>query len=156
MGTATKLGSIIENEEHALSAKGGYVPDRKYNKIINIVLGPGEHVIIGARQSYLETLSPGIVLATNKRVLIIKLSFWSLYIGYNLMRPSLFINIHYNRITEISMSNGILHCSLMVRVFGGGDIRFDGLRRREAVRLVGFLERISVANEESGAESGLQ
>ncbi|HUB92326.1 MAG TPA: PH domain-containing protein [Candidatus Saccharimonadales bacterium] len=125
-----------------------YDPERKYRNIVKVVLAPNEHVVLGARQSYLETISPGIMLITNKRILIIKLSFWGLHFGHNLMRSSLFINLHYNKITETSLLNGRILCSIIIKILGGGERRFDGLRRKEATRLIGFLERIIVANED--------
>lgn len=147
--TSSKLEGIIEKENESISSKSPYKYDKRYDRFIRAVLGQSEHVILGARQSFPWTLSPGIMIATNKRILILKMSFWNLYSGYNVVDPSSFINIHYNRITETTLLHGRFLCSIILKVFGGGDIRFDKLRRREALRLVGFLERIAIANEES-------
>ncbi len=150
--TVSRLESIIEDEHRRIAGAGEYLPGRRYSDILKMVLGPGEHVVLGAVQSRLETLAPGIMIATNKKILVMKPSFWSLYLGHNIMRPSFFTNIHYNKITETTLYNGVLFCSLAIRISGGGEFTFDGVKRHDATRMIGFLERIAAANE---GESGL-
>ncbi len=143
---ASRFETIIESEEKQL---GLYRIEGKYRKMVKVMLAPGERIILGSRQSYWASLAPGVVFATNKRVLIIKLSMWSLYTGINVMNPSRFVNIHYSKITETELLNGRWLCSIIIRILASGETRFDGLRRKEATRMIGFLERIAMANEES-------
>lgn len=150
MDLTTRLEEIIEEEQkRMIHYKTRYVLEERYARIISALLSPGEYVILGARQNFPFSLAPGIMIATNKRVLIIKRSFWSFYAGHEFTTPSLFVNIHYNKITEISLLNGMLFCTILLKVLGSSaDVEFKTLRKKEATRMVGFLERIALANEE--------
>jgi hypothetical protein len=114
-----KLERIVDEEQARMIRQNKrYKLSNRYVKMISVLLAPKEYVVLGARQSFPRTLSPGLIVATNKRVLIVKQSFWGLYSGHNIVSPSIFANIHYKKMTEISLKNGRLFCSIVIRVLG--------------------------------------
>lgn len=138
---------VGEEQSRMLKQHTQYQIPERYIKMVRVLLAPGEYVVIGAKQAFPKSLAPGIIVATNKRILVMKQSFWSLYFGHNIVSPSDFLNIHYKQMTEITLRNGRLFCTIVIRVIGGKDIEFENLIRKQATRLVGFLERVVLENE---------
>lgn len=146
----SKLELIIDEEEkHMLQVGKGYVLKPRYFRTISSVLSPGEYVVMGAVQWFPYALSPSLLVATNKRMLLIRLSFWNLYMGHNIWSPSNFINIHYDRVAQISLSSGRFFCTIEMKILGtDANVTLPKLIKKEGRRLVGFLERISLKKDE--------
>lgn len=151
---ATKIEKIVEEEQkHMLSKGKPYVLEQRYVKMLSTILSPGEYIIIGARQWFPYSLAPSIIAATNRRVFIVHMSFWRFYMGHNIWSPSSFVNIHYNRITEASLLNGRFFCTIIIKVLGSeANIEVRKLRKSEATRLIGFIERTTMAEQEEEAQ----
>ncbi len=144
-----KLESIIEEEQKRMLMEGKrYVIEPRYFHIVSAILSPGEYVVMGATQRFPHALAPSLLIATNKRVLLIKLSFWTLYTGHNIWSPSNIVNIHYDRIAQISLSSGRFFSTIKMKIVGSEtNVELPKLTKKEGRRMVGFLERISLADE---------
>ncbi len=146
----SRLELIIDEEEKRMLRSGkGYVLKPRYFRIVSSILSPGEYVVMGAVQWFPYALSPSLLVATNKRILLVKLSFWTMYLGHNIWSPSSFVNIHYDRIAQISLSSGRFFCTIGMKVLGtDANVILPKLVKKEGRRMVGFLERISLEKDE--------
>jgi hypothetical protein len=146
----TKIERVIDEEQkHMVRTGREYMLEKKYFKMVSILLSPGEYAVIGARQWFPYALAPAVIVATNKRVLIVRMSFWTLYSGHNIWSPSSYVNIHYDRITEATLLNGRFFCTIVIKVLGSeANIDIRKLRKNEARRLIGFIERVTLAKDE--------
>lgn len=124
------------------------------------VLAPDEKTVMEIRQSYMQSLAPDRVVVTNKRVIVVRPSFWGLWAGHNVMSPTEISLVPYKNIISVVMSRGRILCSIHMRIHGFTDatsaIRnegvIEGIRVKDAVMLINYLESIIESREETRAE----
>ncbi len=123
---------------------------RKMQEKVRPVLYDGEKVMLMFRQSLLNNISPTFIIATSQRLIIINNSFWGLYTGANMLTPTDYNYILYNKATGVVLVKGRLFASLDIRLLGGFETNMsmqkrtegeiDGLRFNSAVTLMQFIE----------------
>jgi hypothetical protein len=119
-----------------------YMLGKKYFRIMKEYLEPGEKVVLGARQSRLASLSPAVLLATNKKLVLLKPSFWRLHTGHILFKVSNIQFIQYHTIMDISFTRGRYLSSISIKMLNGGTVDVHSLKVREAKLLLGFVEDV--------------
>lgn len=100
------------------------------------------------RQSLFYGFTPDFVIATDKRILIIKNSFLGLYTGKNVFGNTSYNSIPYRQITSVILSRGISMCTVVIRLQGmidsesknEGEIK--GLWSKDAENLVKSIEHM--------------
>ncbi len=55
--TVSGFEAVMEDEHRRIAGASEYLPGRRYRDILRTVLGPDEHVVLGATQSRLEELA---------------------------------------------------------------------------------------------------
>jgi G:T-mismatch repair DNA endonuclease (very short patch repair protein) len=115
---------------------------KKYSRIMKEYLEPGEIVVLGARQSRLVSLSPSILLATNRKLVFLNPSFWRLHTGHVVFRVSNGQFIPYHTIISVSLARGRYLSSMDIKTLGGGTINVNGLKINEAKLLLSFIEDV--------------
>ncbi len=86
------------------------------------LLGSDEKVLGSVRQSYISSLSPDTIVATNKRILVVHYSFWGLHARHNLFSSTDIGIVYYNHIISFDMERGKLLATIHLRLRGSGGI----------------------------------
>ena len=133
--------------EHAMKSvyhdpDSKYRLGKKYSRIIKEYLEPNEWIAIGARQSRLVSLSPSILLATNKKIILGNPSFWRLYTGHVVFSASTIQFIPYSIIMGISFTRGRYLSTINIKTLGRGTIKIGSLKTEEAKLLLSFIEDV--------------
>jgi hypothetical protein len=107
----------------------------------------GEEIVLEAKQSFFNGPAPARLIATNKRVIIIKPSFWNLYFGHNILRSTKYNMIPYNRIVNVINEEGFLLSMVKLRLQGameqeGSIEEINGVRTKVARVITSFLEKV--------------
>ncbi len=108
----------------------------------------GEKLHIFIRQPLFYNLTPSFILATNRRIIIIKNSFWGIYAGRNIFSSTVYNSIPYRQVTSVILSRGILTCSITVRLQGMLDAaasnegEINGIWSKDALNFVNFAEHM--------------
>lgn len=137
-----KTEALVMQAVNLLSIKTGLLDSwKRYSWLFERVLRPDEKILVGVRQSYLGSLAPGFVLATNKRIVVIKPSFWGLYFKINLTNSSKISYYQYNSITSTEFRRGFLLCSLVALV-GDVTVNINDLRYSEDRSLTDLIEKV--------------
>ncbi len=116
--------------------------ESRYMEILGSSMEKGERVLITARQSRFEAITPKMIVATNKKIIILTPSFWKLYMGNNVLGPSQTNFIPYTTLRNVNFSRGRLLCSLSMKALGVGELIITGLKFAESKLLLDFLENI--------------
>ncbi len=147
----TKTEEAIERVEK-VHQDYAYVLGRKYAHIMREYLEPEEKVVLGARQSHFVSLSPAILLATSKKLVFLKPSFWRLYTGHIIFKVSNIQFISYRTIMDISFTRGRHLASISIKTLNGGTIGVNGLKINDAKLLLSFVEEVveSIEGKQSG------
>ena len=124
----------------------GFFVDKMREKA-KLMLHDNEQILFMFRQSLLNKLAPTFIVATDERLIIIDNSFWGLYLGVNLIAPTNYNYIPYNRVTGAVLVRGKIFTTVAVRLLGGLEINFqgknegeiDGLRLHNAIALEKFV-----------------
>ncbi|MDE1851740.1 MAG: PH domain-containing protein [Candidatus Micrarchaeota archaeon] len=132
-------------------------------RMLGHILAHDEKTIIEVKQSYLNSISPDRIIATNKRIIIVRPSFWGLYMGKNLMSPTEFSMVPYKNVISVVVSKGKFLSTINMRIHGFTDasaaIRNEGvvsgIRTGEAERFMNFIEEV-INNMRSSAGSGIE
>ncbi len=142
----------------------GHVHSDRCMKLFSHVLNDDEWTVMEVRQSYLATISPDRVIVTNKRLIVIRPSFWGLWGGHNIMSPTELSMVPYKNIISVVMSRGKILSTIRMRIHGFTDTStamrnegtIEGVRHEDAVKLTNYLEDIVEAKEEAeaGHDSG--
>ncbi|HUB92779.1 MAG TPA: hypothetical protein VL945_02360 [Candidatus Saccharimonadales bacterium] len=119
-------------------------------KLIKHIVTPGEETIMECKQSHFHSLSPTRIIATTRRIIVVRPSFWGLYLGHDLASPTEYSIIPYKHLISVIMSKGRLMSTLHMRIHGFTDTtslmkdegEIYGIRTPEAIKLARFLEEI--------------
>jgi hypothetical protein len=115
---------------------------RRHHSIAKFYLEKDERVYLAARQSHFESITPTIILVTNKKVLIIRPSFWKLYFGFDLLHETYVSFVPYNIIKNVNFAHGRILCSLSIKAPGVGEVIIPGLRSVTAKPILDLLENV--------------
>ncbi len=153
-------GEDCERIKASLAANG-YVM-HKHNKLcqrhVEHVLAKDEEILFELRQSYLQSISPDRIIATNKRLIIVRPSFWGLYMGHDVLNPSELSFVPYRNVISIMMNRGKILASLHIRIHGftdsspemGKEGNVEGVVIDMAVKFTRFIEEIVELMNENG------
>ncbi len=120
-----------------------------------------EKVHMFVRQPLVHSIVPMFVIATNRRIIIIRNSFWGLYISRNIFGSTSYTSIPYRQITSIMLTRGVAMCSVIIRLQGmlesspGNEGEIMGLWGRDAENFVKLTEHM-VEQHTSPAHIGAQ
>ena len=87
--------------------------------ILRHVLYIGEDTITEARQSYLKSMAPTRLVATEKRLIIVDPSFWGLWTGHDVFDSTHYIIIPYKHIVSVTVSTGLLFATIKIHTTAG-------------------------------------
>lgn len=119
-------------------------------RLLRQVLHKDEEIILEARQSHVESMTPGRIIATNKRLIMVEPSFWGLHSGHDVFTPTNYEIIPYQYVLGITIARGNKLASLKVHHTSGAqeDMRthsgdeFNGIPLKEAAAMCNFVEEI--------------
>lgn len=120
-------------------------------RLVGHILSPDENTVMEVKQSYLYSLAPDRILITNRRLIIVRPSFWGLYLGFDLISPTNISIVPYKNIISVVLSRGKHLSTLNMRIRGfldateGGDQgegAIPGIKTRFATVLANFLEEV--------------
>jgi hypothetical protein len=114
------LNSAIAN----LQQRKDYKPHKHSERCMNVlrdVLGKDEQTILEIKQSLLMGLAPDRIVATNKRLIIVRPSFWKLYTGHNIIGPTEASFVPYHNLISVITSKGRIFATVHIRIHGFAD-----------------------------------
>jgi hypothetical protein len=124
-------------------------------RVLQHILYGNEVTVIEAKQSRLKSISPTRIVATNQRIIVVKPSFWSLWMGYNLFTPTRYEVIPYSNVANISLLTGMSFSSLSIFLTTGSqnlDGEIAGLKTGDAKAMFVFLEKMTESLRKQGRE----
>ncbi|MGC8479856.1 MAG: PH domain-containing protein [Candidatus Micrarchaeia archaeon] len=136
------------------------VPKRDHNldykSMLKHVLYKDEKILLEIAQSRLESLSPVLLVATNKRLIIVYPSFWGRVLGFGLLNPNTFAIIPYKYIIGVSISKGKILSSIKIHTSGAVDStsqvkdvdEVHGIPSKRAIVMTNFLGELLQFTEE--------
>lgn len=140
---------------------GTHVHGDRCLRLIKHLLAPDEETLIECRQSYLNNLAPARVIATTRRILVVKPSFWGLYVHHDILAPTEYNIIPYKNLISVIMTKGRILSTIHMRIHGftestgtTNEGEVYGMRTKEAVRLANFLEEIIEYRDEENEQAG--
>lgn len=149
------MGRIASDIEEAIGKAVKFLPKnfvprhehsrRCYNVLKNILYA-NEYTVIEAKQSLLRSFAPIRVVATNQRIIVVKPSFWSLWVGYNIFSPTKYVTIPYNNIINISLYTGMIFSSIHIHLntmVSTEESDVNGLKTDDANAMFVFLEKMT-------------
>ncbi len=151
---SARVASMDENgggkQLHSLKGVSKHVHGFNCRRMLKHILYKDEEILLEIKQSYLEALSPAMLVATNKRLIIIYPSFFGLYLGYDLVHPTTYSLMPYKYMIGVSISNGKILSSLKIHTSGsidsGSQIKDEGeihgIRSAPAILLTNVIGEI--------------
>lgn len=159
------LDNAISRAVHSLRSRGigPHVHSQRCINILKHVLYRDEETVIEARESYLKSISPFRIVATRKRLILVRPSFWALYFGHDIFSPTRYVIIPYKYIIGVSLARGLLYSSIKIHTSGGadpgsvmkgvgGEDEIEGVETQQAALMAGFIEEIIEYEGEQKAE----
>ena len=152
----TDVETAVEGAVQMLRRRGGeslkYKVSPNCMRMISNIMMEGEEPILDVRQSYLSSISPDRIIVTNKRVIIVRPSFWGLYFGMNIFHTTEVSAVSYTNIISILTSHGKIFSSIHMRIHGFADAttsslsdegKLDGVSTVAAINLSRFIEHVT-------------
>lgn len=121
---------------------------RRCLQMVEHVLAKDEQVVMEFKQSYFRTLAPARVIVTDKRLLIVRPSFFGLYANFDLLGPTRLSVVPYKNIISVLMMKGKILSTIHIRIRGFVDSNaasegeVEGIRTDEAKILASYIENI--------------
>ncbi len=114
-----------------------------------------EEKILGAlRQSYLSSLSPDSIVATDRRILVVHYSFWGLHAKHNILSSTDIGIVYYNHIISMDVARGKIFATIHLRLRGSegmGSVldtwSINGVEQTKAMEFMRILQKVQ---EETG------
>jgi hypothetical protein len=143
-GKKTKLDEAIKEAIALLSP----IPDKekvteKFGEIIQKELEPDEKILFAVRQSYIHDIAPKLIVATNRKIMIVNPSLFYRYLGFNIFDPTVSQLVHYTRISHAVAVHGRWLTSIELIIVGAGEVHIGGLPREGGKLLLNFIERVT-------------
>ena len=125
-----------------------------------VSLHKNEKVVMELRQSYLSSISPGRIILTDKRAIIVHYSFWGLYMHHNLTSPTRINTVLLGNIMGTTITDGKLLATVHIRIRGsseteGGGWHIDGLRIHKAMEFAEELEELLASKDRNSPAQGV-
>ncbi len=124
-------------------------------RLVKNVLYKDEELILEVKQRLFASIAPGRIFATERRLIIVKPSFWGLYVGKDLVSPTKFDIIPYQYVLGVSITKRLLMSAIKIHHTGmtgpAMELGISGLKNRDAIALAQFVEEV-IEYESSGAE----
>jgi hypothetical protein len=119
-------------------------------RLLKPVLYKDEKSVFEIKQSRMVSLSPARVVATDRRLIVLKPSFWGLHFGHDILSPTSYDIIPYQFVLGVSMTKGMIlssikmHHSGVYKPDGGGGqaIVVNGIHTKDAATFTNFIEEI--------------
>ncbi len=133
-------------------------------RMLKHVLYDNEEILLEVRQSYLEALSPIILVATNKRLITMYSSFWGRYFGYDLFHPTTYSIMPYKYMIGVSISKGKVLSSIKIHTQSSIDVgsqikdenEIHGIRSKSAMLMTKVIGEILQFTEEEHKKFSLR
>jgi hypothetical protein len=145
-------------EERFRSLKNVPIREHKldYRSQLKHVLYRDEKILLEVAQSKLEVLTPILLVATNKRLIIIYPSFCGMYFNMDILNPTTYAIIPYRYIIGVSISKGKMLSSIKIHTSGsidtGSQIKdvdeVHGIPSKRAIAMTNFLGELIQLTEE--------
>lgn len=152
MQSKKSLDSGLEIALARLKAKGdfGHVHSKRCIREICTVLTEGEETIMEIKQSHIRNITPERIVATNKRLIIVRPSFFGHYLGFDLFNHTDISFVPYKQLISIVMSRGKFLSTIHMRIHGFTDFssairnegEVEGVRSNLATKFTMFIEDI--------------
>lgn len=162
VGNVKRSDNGIEKAIAFLRAEGipSHTHGRRCVRLLKHILTKDEETLFETKQSYFHSLSPERMVATSKRLIIVRPSFFGLYLGHDLFEPTDYFIIPYREIASVVVTRGKILATIHMRILGGfsahcpeGEV--EGLRIRNAMTIAKMLEEIIEYKKEE-APMGLE
>ncbi len=156
IGSYREEGGIFEKRFNSLKN----VPIREhkldYAGQLKHVLYKDEKILLEVAQSKLEALSPILLVATTKRLIIIYPSFCGMYLNTDILNPTTYAIIPYKNIIGVSISKGKVLSSIKIHTSGSIDVgslikdvdEVHGIPSKRAIAMTNFLGEMIQLTEE--------
>src|ERR1700677_935873 len=107
----TALEKAVSNAYASLRVRGitRRIHSHKRRKMLRHVLAKDEQILVEIWQSHIRSLAPAMLVATKKRILMVRPSFWGLHTGHDVISPTSFVIIPYKYIIGVSIAKGLLY-----------------------------------------------
>jgi hypothetical protein len=163
MPSRSRIDSGLEKALAKLKATDEYrryVHGERCLREIRHVLSQDEDTIMEIRQSHLRNITPERIIATNRRLIIVRPSFFGHYFGFDLLRQTDVSFVPYKQLISIVMSHGKFLSTIHMRIHGFTDVssairnegEVDGVRTSLATKFTIFIEEL-IENEEAEGET---
>ena len=126
------------------------VHDPRCMNVIKGVLHSNENTLMELRQSRFRALIPDRLIITDRRMIIVRPSFWGYYLGKNLITPTNISIVPYHNIISVIMTNGLFFSTLHMRIHGitegvqasRQEGELEGMRKHDANKFTRFIEEV--------------
>lgn len=152
MHSKSAIDRGLEKALSKLKANGeyGHIHSERCLREISRVLSHDEETIMEIRQSHFRNITPERIVATNKRLIIVRPSFFGHYFGFDLFHHTDISFVPYKQLISIVMSRGKILSTIHMRIHGFTDVssalrnegEVEGVRWRLATKFTVFLEDI--------------
>lgn len=156
IGSYRDEGETFEKRFHSL--KNVPIREHKFNYKgqLKHVLYKDEKILLEVAQSKIEALSPILLVATNKRLIIIYPSFWGMYFNVDILNPTTYAIMPYKYIIGVSISKGKTLSSIKIHTSGSIDLgsqikdvdEVHGIPSKRAIAMTNFLGELIQLTEE--------
>ncbi len=148
-----QIENAIKIALEKLRSEKGYTPhvhSARCMHLVGDVLEKGEETIMEIKQSLLVARSPDRILATSKRLILVRPSFWKLYTGHTIFGPTEVSFVPYNHLISVIATRGRLLATVHLRIQGYSDEsremkkegQITGVRIDDATSFTIFLENV--------------
>ncbi|MEM0200921.1 MAG: PH domain-containing protein [Candidatus Micrarchaeaceae archaeon] len=147
----------FEKRFHSLKDVPARAHKLDYKGLLKHVLYKDEKILLEVAQSRIETLTPILLVATNKRLIIIYPSFCGMYFSMDILNPTTYAIIPYRYIIGVSISKGKILSSIKIHTSGSIDTGSQikdvdevyGIPSKRAIAMTNFLgELIQLTDED--------
>lgn len=147
-----EMDRSLEKALERLKAKGdyGHVHSDRCIREICRVLTPDEETIMEIKQSHFRNITPERLIATNKRLIIVRPSFFGHYFGFDLFHHTNISFVPYRQLISVVMSKGKLLSTVHMRIHGYMDTdsilrkegEIEGVRTEIATKFTMFIDDV--------------
>lgn len=155
--SATRLDSAIADAVSVISDSNAlrHEHSERCIRLLKPILYPDEYTVLEVKQSRSKSIAPKRIIATNKRLIIAKPSFWSLRIGRNIFASTKYETIPYKHILSITLSTGMFLSTINMRTDlskSTDEEEIQGLSTDHAKTIFLFLHKLTESLEEYNKE----
>ncbi len=151
-----------------LKEEKDYKPHVHSDKCLSLFgdsLEKNEVTLLEIKQSILAGIAPDRVVATDKRIIMVRPSFWKLYAGHTIASPTEVSYVPYHNLISVITTKGRIFATVHMRIHGFADEsremkkegQINGVPIAEATRFTRFLEDIieALAGDRGDSQGGI-